>query len=493
MGKTINGTFALHGDVESFGELALKGRNSSLKLSSRFELPLGRETPSLHGVTLDGRKITCVDCIISSMKKARRGKVDVHHNAILFPHFVILGDEHLEPRERSITSISFTVTDVSTLFYDFDAFGFCVDAASAIGPVLEVQSRIRPVHAGSAPSIAYFTGRFEVASVSSPIGMVRVCHRPTSNMGGPDGFFMKNQIYISIEPESPLSFEEAVERVACLYRFFSLLAGRDQGVKDIKIKTTRDSNEQPGLPMEVYWCYAPKGSRVSDSHYKPHPRDVPLDPVERPEEFSQVLCDWLARDAGWRIARSRSLSCLKKGNSYGVDRLVAAANMFDVLPPEALPLLDPLPDELFKAQTAFLDTFRRLPQSPDRDSAISAIARMGKLSLPKKVTHRLKIVEGHLGRRVPELATVLRLAVKCRNHFVHGGSEDFNFTPIEPFVGFLTDALEFVFSASDLIEAGWDASRWSSDAHGTGHSFARFLWGYNETLVHLKRAVGATQ
>jgi hypothetical protein len=74
---------------------------------------------------------------------------------------------------------------------------------------------------------------------------------------------------------------------------------------------------------------------------------------------------------------------------------------------------------------------------------------------------------------------------------VHGGSEDFNFSAVEPFMSFLTDSLEFVFAASDLIEAGWDVTHWNSEPHGDGHTFARFRNSYDIGLAELKRAIAA--
>nr|VFK30821.1 MAG: hypothetical protein BECKMB1821G_GA0114241_10711 [Candidatus Kentron sp. MB]VFK34393.1 MAG: hypothetical protein BECKMB1821I_GA0114274_107014 [Candidatus Kentron sp. MB]VFK76494.1 MAG: hypothetical protein BECKMB1821H_GA0114242_105914 [Candidatus Kentron sp. MB] len=52
----------------------------------------------------------------------------------------------------------------------------------------------------------------------------------------------------------------------------------------------------------------------------------------------------------------------------------------------------------------------------------------------------------------------------------------------------ISDTLEFVFAASDLIEAGWDAARWNRDSHGTGHTFAQFRSIYDIRLEELKRA-----
>jgi hypothetical protein len=57
----------------------------------------------------------------------------------------------------------------------------------------------------------------------------------------------------------------------------------------------------------------------------------------------------------------------------------------------------------------------------------------------------------------PDSYLVLDEAVNCRNHYVHGSrakiDDQEHFFETVPF---FTDTLEFVFAASDLIEAGWN-------------------------------------
>ena len=96
---------------------------------------------------------------------------------------------------------------------------------------------------------------------------------------------------------------------------------------------------------------------------------------------------------------------------------------------------------------------RKHPSNIDRNSALSALGRIGKPSLPKKVAHRVSIVELSLGGRFPDLQFVAGVAVKCRNFFVHGSAGDIEYAKVEPLVPFLTDALEFIFAASDFIDA----------------------------------------
>lgn len=71
---------------------------------------------------------------------------------------------------------------------------------------------------------------------------------------------------------------------------------------------------------------------------------------------------------------------------------------------------------------------------------------------------------------------------------MHGSLDGLEYEKIEPFLAFLTDTLEFVFAASDLIDAGWSALRWSRRSLGSGHSFSRFLTGYKHLLGELRIA-----
>lgn len=489
--KRFHGTFQVSNGANCFGELVLDGRRTLLSLSSQTELPLLRSAGDIPGATLDGKKITCMNCIGSSQSRRTKGGVATYHEARIFPHFVVIGDEHVDSASARIQRITFTVDDMASLFYDFDAFGFVIDASRVIDSVLAQQGKIRRIEAGEWPEVAYFTGRFTVAEADTAIGKITARHRPTSNIGGPGGFYMKNTIYILIEPHHPIRFEDAMDRIACVARFLSVAAGRVQGIADIQIRLAGVHDDVRRDSLRVYQSYALKAEKSGDSQRTPSPGDVPLDPVRRRAEFNSVIKYWIEHDRGRRTARVRYLSCLQKGNSYSVDRLIAAANMFDVLPSEATPVSGELSDGLSNAQSSILSILKKLPQSQDRDSAISAIARMGKPSLPKKVAHRARIVTDQIGSAFPDLAYVLKTAISCRNYFVHGGSDSFDIEAVEPFVPFLTDALEFVFSASEFIEAGWDAARWNREAHGTGHNFARFRWGYKEIVPQLKQALKA--
>jgi len=484
--RRLQGTFQFSPENSCFGELILKRGRTNLGLSSKSEFHRHESLDYIRGQTLDGRCITCIDCAWSSRGTNMKDGAEAYHYAHIFPHYVTVGDEHLDPLALVIEQISFTTDDLPELFYDFGSFGTISGPDSVIDTVLAKRELARSTEIGAWPQVAYYTGKVVISEVSTGLGKVAVCHRPAFKSGSPTGVSLKSTIYVSIEPDEPIAFEGAMDRITCLARFLSGAAGRVQGIKGVQLRTLGKSEGTYREPLRVHWSFAPKSGKNIDR--KPHPGDVPLKPVNRPEEFSRVLANWIKLDPGRAVARNRYISCLQKGNSYGVDRLVAAANMFDVLPNEAVPLELELPKDLAAAQVSILEMLKMVKQSHDRDSAIAAIKRLGRPSLPKKVAHRAKIVSGKMDGAFPDLAYVLKQAVACRNHFVHGSSDSFDFNAIKNFVPFLTDALEFTFAAADLIEAGWDSSIWVGEPYGAGHSFARFRWGYREHVEQLRKA-----
>ena len=487
----MHGSFSVVHGEDSVGELRLRRGASFLRLHHTGPVHSLPDETVIHGSLNDRVKVSCIDCIVTSSGSGTSNGNGNYHYTEVFPHYVALGSEHLRPCEPMIKAVHFSISDVDTVFYDFDAFGHVIDPKSLIEEVVAKNKIGRTVPVGEFPVIAYFTGKREVISVDTAIGHIAVNHRPGWSMGGPSGVQIMNKMTISIKPESPAVFEDCIDGILTLHRFLSLIAGRRQGVKSIQLELSNETNEHPVF-LDLYWSLAPQATKGSGSKSadRPHPGDLPLNIIHGTESFATVMQNWIARDSGWRTARGQYSFCLEKGNEYNVARLVAAANMFDILPEAAGPTATKLPEEVAAAQSECLVILKRLVPGIERDSAINAIKRMPKPSLPKKVLHRTKVVQNYFGSRLLELDLVAKTAVQCRNYFVHGGSSDFDFTAVEPLISFLTDTLEFIFGSSDLIDAGWDGGAWNAEMHGQGHPFARFKSQYDESLGALKLALG---
>ncbi len=483
------GTYTLPSGQSAIGELRLKGSSTLLKLHSDEFLTPVEAASSIKGTAYTGECLTLIDSYSPGTGQTSFNDAPTKYHANIFPHYVAVGRRHFNPGEPYIRAIHFTTTDLTTLFYDFDAFSSVIDAKSIIDVVLQERRRTRSVDAGEWPHILYFTGKDCIAEVSTAIGKVSVHHRPRYTTGGPTGVFIKNRIVVSIEPDQPMTFHESLARMYNVACFLSMAAGRAQGVDHVHVTATEVIDDIPHS-LAIYPSYRWKVSDKSEQN-KPHPGDVPLDPIRHRDEFDGVLADWIGRHSGWRVARWRYMECMRKANKYGPERLVAAANMFDILPADAVPAAAELPDDLAATRDACAAMFREHPAGIDRNSALSALGRLGQSSLPKKIAYRASIVESKLGGKFPDLQFVAGIAVKCRNFFVHGNSVDIDYPKVDPLIPFLTDAIEFIFAASDFIEAGWDAERWGSDAHSWGHSFARFRSEYDMALAELRRATAA--
>ncbi|WP_158755350.1 HEPN domain-containing protein [Dyella sp. S184] len=483
-----HGSFSLPDGRTVFGEVLIEGQDTTLTLKDASKIGLGYGRQHIHGMSVDGHHITCVDCLHLGEGSTSQGRLTSHYTK-LFPHLVVVGAVHLDPDAATVTSVSFTTSDLKTLFHDHDAFGLVVNAAAIMDVVLAENRKHRPIEVGEGPEVHYYTGKDPALDMDSAIGNLVVSYERRTRVGGVDGIQVKSDRRFQIKPSEPISLSDALDRIGVVRRFLSLAAGRPQKIIDVRIRTTSDTTQFS--PLQVHWTYGPKGPR-GDLH-APDSFDRPFDPIAHPDEFVEVFRNWIGRDDKMRIPRTRLLTCLRKTNRYDPDRLVAAANVFDLLPSEACPSVTPLPAEMvkFKDDALKLLKDRGFPKSPERDRALGDIGRLGKPSLTSKVLHRWTTASKDIPNMFPDIDYVLKQAVKCRNHFVHGPSDSFEYERAEPFIFLFTDALEFVFVFADLVEAGWNPTQWRGRHYSDGHMFSRFRMMYPENAARFKAAMEA--
>ena len=76
---------------------------------------------------------------------------------------------------------------------------------------------------------------------------------------------------------------------------------------------------------------------------------------------------------------------------------------------------------------------------------------------------------------------MLQLIVE--NYFVHGSKSKKEYWKSGDLIVFFTKALEFIFAASDLVEAGWDINAWICSGMVLGaHPWDTFLLNYQDDL-----------
>lgn len=479
------GTFTISPGRDVYGELTFAGRNTSLYLRDKeffnANTILGQ---CVKGVLHDLTKVTLIECITTSgLGSACRGE-ERYSFASIFPHYVVHGDCHIIPDDKTITEIHFVVDDASTLFYDFDAFGTLIDARPFIEQIVQANGLEREIKTGPDPQILYFTGKREIFTAQTILGVISASHNPSYDSGGPNGgASIQNTIFVTIAFQVTVTFEEAITHTFTLLRYLEMLVGRPQNLLKLNLRIGC-TDERPAL-LQVYWSMPPK-REPSHEERRPHIADVLLDAVRQPDEFSRVLGSWLERQSTWHDARLRFSNSFANQQHYSIDRLIGAANMFDILPSSAVPPVVQLSEELEDATKNCRAIFRKLPDSLERSSVLDALGRVGKSALRHKIRHRGQLLIDTVGEHFPDIFTVTDVAVDCRNHYVHGSEPKFDYSNNFDAVIFFTNTLEFVFAASDLVEAGWNIKNWSKKHATMFHPFGRYRISYAENLRKLQ-------
>lgn len=490
-GGRVTGSFEVEPGRRVFGELAIDGRDTLLYLrDDDFFHTHGLNEGYLKGQAHDLTCLSLFNCItLSGPGRGSRGD-ECYTFAELFPHHIVHGQSYIEPGEKTVRMISFSIDDGHTIFHDFDAFGTVLDPTPHIDAVANANRRVteRDAPIGPNPAIMYFAGRSELLALPTWIGKVHAGHR-VSHRFGVKGVALESEIAFTVEFDDPVDFYDALDRSSVLMRFLELMIGRPQSQRDVLL-TIGDAME-PAV-LEVHAMY-PLFRSADASRRGPSVHDVLINPLRAQAEFEVVMANWIALDEERRDARLRFHNAFNMQRYYTEDRLVAAANMFDILPRSAVPRKVELSKPLAVARVNARKIFDGLSQSAERDSMLSALGRLGSSSLPQKAAYRAGIITDAAPGLVPDLKFVVREAIKCRNHYVHGSPGSFDYRAYNEAVPFFTSTLEFVFGASELIEAGWDIKAWRGEGFG-GHSYGELIAGWKlrlkEVVDHIAAAKG---
>jgi hypothetical protein len=482
------GTFKLSSGEEVWGELSVK--NSDTSLFIRCTQPLDKAIKSqeyVTGVLYDLTKVTLVDCLlIRTLRRPVGGQM--YYFTSVFPHFILSGDYHIFKDKKDISAIHFTVDDMAILFHDDDAFGEAGNAGSLLKKIVESTPDKRKVVLGESPLVFYFSGNHEIFSVSTDIGQIRVSRSISYDMPASRGIEVKSTIHVSITFEHNSTFEDAFPHALLLAKYFGLLIGRPQNLLNLELSGKWDDTGYGKI--KVYESLAPRYNQSTEENSpqerSPHPTEMLIEAIYQPEMFLQVMKNWLNRHHSWRDARLRFFTSFEE-KTYNIDKLIRAANMFDILPDTAIPTTTKLPEDIKSAKEKCRSIFKELPKSPERDSVLGALGRIEKSSLKRKIRYRAKLLIDQAGEKFPDLYLVTDEAVNCRNHYVHGSRAKIDYSNTNPSpLFFLTDTLNFVFALSDLIECGWDFKVWSESGAVMGHPFNQYCIEYLENLSRLK-------
>ena len=485
-GSTRSGTFSIDG-VGVAGELRFGGRRTRLTLHHRdFFILRGEPYVTVHGVLHDLTRVSLIGCLGPIVPGSQFVGEERSHHAEAEPNYVVLGHRHLAADEAEIKAIRFVVSDASTIFNDSDAFGMVwEDTPDRLAAMLGAAPHPRDVALGPHPMVAYFSGRHRVFAGDTLIGEVSAHHAPSGGLGSAEGIAFNNTIWTRIAPECAITLDEAIRRLLILVRLLEVIAGRGQTVLRVELEV----EDPPSEPLVLYWPFRPEREE-QESDRSLHRRELPIDAVRDPVTFCRVMAQWLARDEARIAARAQFSDGLHEEHRFSSVRLIGAANMFDLLPGDAVPPATRLPEDLESARSQARALFKALPESPERSTVLGALGRIGKPVLKRKIRHRAAIVTAALSHSFPHLERVIDLAVEARNHFVHGSPIDLDLVgEFGASVPFLTLLLEFIYLASELIESGWNAAGWEAERVSWDHPLGHMCRGYDIYLRNLDAAL----
>ena len=429
-----------------------------------------REGGSLHGSSEAGR-VSLLGCVQGGMLTTTSwGDFAIHHGDVAF-RYALFGKRHVADDERCVQGIEFTLegTESSVFTHNkFQRFGHIDDPDDEI---LDAIRRKRPDYLqgefvrGSA-MVSYFTGAWELLPrFKTVLGTLSVRRSMRVDLSGRS---MEDTPRISIDFDGePTTLESAWEKMREVRQFFAWMMGYAPEWKDVMVSTfeldEEESRRDPDGDLEAFgpneWNEIPDSAKRCGTL---------IDASRHPDHFVEVMTKWLERneDARRKTANTRFFGCIR-GMSERVidDAVVSAANTFDLLPTGDKPEVVPLPDDVLDALKDARQRVRAaMNSSPERADILNALGRIGaNKRLRDVVEHRAIIVQDHFGRdRLDDLAALIRLAVQCRNYYTHGPNEgnpsDVDFADFQA-VHFLTETLEFIYGASELLLCGWESAK----------------------------------
>lgn len=451
----------------------------------------------VHGTLDNGAKASLINCV-SQGHTTFHGEDSAISRSQMFPHFIVIGDEWIDAEQEFVSEIEYFPASINRLYGFRRDFGVIHPSKNELEGILaDDRKRLAKaaeeegwggidqdiIDVGDHPILQYYSGHFQVAIAECKDLVIEISNRPSHGMGSALGVEIRNQIVVNLRFPKPLRLEKTIAKLRIVHSFLELCLGSRQEYQSIKLKPAGSKGHKL---FDLHWSYA--NTRVGKTGRHPHEADVLADFGRRRSEFSKLLKEWVDTSEQMSEARWRFGSCFFS-NSYSPDRLIGAANIFDLLPEDRAPKtrqLDEATQALVKDSRA---RFRSLPESFARQEMLGAIGRIGKASLRDKINHRAAILIQHMGPAFSELTIPCQQGVICRNHYVHGSEASFDYESEFSAVAFITDTLEFVFAISDFLEMGWSYDNWKK--HGTtgSHAFGAYCANYALALSRLKKAL----
>jgi hypothetical protein len=472
------GNFTTDHQDQVFGELSIDGSKTNLYL--RSDSIFQAHSSTIKGSLYNLKKATLIDCICSGTGTSS-SRHETYYHAEVFPHFIAIGEHYLDPANKTIKSFTIEIDDAGALFYEHGTFSARSATQEQLISIIEILNPNSTTTIGEHPIIGYFSGKTEIFKESTSIGIITASHNPSYNFGSAKGAGINNHISLTTEIENLINFREMTERTLDLLAFLELIIGKPQKIRKLHIQNNSDEN------YEIHWSLLERPECEKD----PHPMDMVASPRYDKLEFSKILKTWLETNHDRRDSRNRIAENLREEHIFTINRLVSAANAFDILPESAAPKKYDLDPEIAIARDECKKIFNKLKKCAERETILSALGRLGSSALKQKAKHRAGyITKNQEAEKIfPHLEIALEEAINTRNYFVHGSKPKLSTNDTFEQLAFLTNTLEFVHCMSDLAECGLNLDRWCKSSSTMRHMFFSYRNTYQENIKSLISAL----
>ncbi len=407
---------------------------------------------NIYGKTNKGETISLINCL-GNMTNHHRDNSSSYESEI-YSHIMILGAENLYPEEKNIKSISFEVANPLKLLRNFNSFGYVNFPGQELIESLNNQENTPEFKASNNPIIAYFDGEFEIFRQETRLGTISARNLVSGGMfGNAEGVEIKNKVVVKIDFHEEVDLQEAFKKGNLVSKFLRFIGGQGLYFEEIKLLKSND-NEGFCVHHDSHdW-----GSESANDHYS----DTIVDLSSK--VFCSVLKSWFDKEDRETVRNSFYSSYFR--DTYSPNRLITAANMFDIFPcesdqlkkqvtPEAELLLNELK---IKIKSDFKENIHI------KDSLLQSIGFLKRRNLKDRVLERAQIVRDQLGDGiVNDLDVAIKYGIKCRNYFVHG-SEDRKLSPENcfEFQCLFINTFEYIYAMSELLDCGWEPDKYFS-------------------------------
>ena len=367
--------------------------------------------------------------------------------------YAVFGSSHLNRDDPVIRNVTFGFDDLHTYFHGTRPSHTSITLRDVHPSIVDAIDKHKPDYMKTSPTqydhphVLCFDGRHDLLpTIQTSIG--RVSLRCLIHGRKSAGVGFNDELYISIDTSmDPVKMDDAIMNAHKVRNFFSWMIGYAPTYKRMMIfKGDNPFGDQKGAydpGLDVFLSHR-GGITVDNSKLG---GSILINPGHQPDQFTEVMKNWLDRYSDRRLANITYHSIMQ-GMFVTVmeSKMCSAANLFDQLPAS---------DK--KGKSKMLDI---------------ALNRYR-----KKIRPNLDL---------PRMDKVIESAVNCRHYLTHGETNrerhgvDYN---SHQAVVFLTNALRFVYGASELIECGWDMKYWLGLSFKHEHALGRFIETYGKELA----------